>query len=51
MHNKKPSELFVLKVFVVAEWKGFEPLRGYNISPPNDLANRPLRPLEYHSTN
>lgn len=29
MHNKKPSELFVLKVFVVAEWKGFEPLRGY----------------------
>ena len=21
------------------------------ISPPNDLANRPLRPLEYHSTN
>ena len=30
----------------MAEWVGFEPTHGY---PPNDLANRPLEPLEYHS--
>lgn len=26
---KNLQNFFVLKVFVVAEWKGFEPLRGY----------------------
>ena len=30
----------------MAEWRGFEPPRG---CPPNDLANRPLEPLEYHT--
>ena len=30
----------------MAEWRGFEPPRPYD---PNDLANRPLQPLEYHS--
>ena len=32
--------------FKMAEWVGFEPTHGY---PSNDLANRPLQPLEYHS--
>ncbi len=32
----------------MAEWVGFEPTHGY---PSNDLANRPLQPLEYHSMN
>ena len=31
----------------VAEWRGFEPPRPCE---PNDLANRPLQPLEYHSS-
>ena len=30
----------------MAEWRGFEPPRPCE---PNDLANRPLQPLEYHS--
>lgn len=30
----------------MAEKEGFEPSHGY---PPNDLANRPLRPLGYFS--
>lgn len=32
---------------IVAEREGFEPSRG--LTPPNGLANRPLRPLEYLS--
>ena len=32
--------------FFVAEREGFEPSHGY---PSNDLANRPLQPLEYRS--
>ena len=32
----------------MAEWVGFEPTHGY---PSNDLANRPLQPLEYYSMN
>ena len=31
---------------IMAEWRGFEPPLG---CPTNDLANRPLQPLEYHS--
>ena len=32
----------------MAEWVGFEPTHA---CAPNDLANRPLEPLEYHSVN
>ena len=45
--TKKTLEKFQsLKLFKMAEWVGFEPTHGY---PSNDLANRPLQPLEYHS--
>ena len=43
---KKFPRLIGEKFKVVAEWRGFEPPRPYD---PNDLANRPLQPLEYHS--
>ena len=34
-------------LLIMAEWERFELSRG--LPPPNDLANRPLQPLEYHS--
>ena len=33
-------------LYMVAEWEGFEPSQPCDS---NDLANRPLQPLEYHS--
>ena len=42
--NKKPGKPPGEKL--LAEWEGFEPSLG---RPTNDLANRPLQPLEYHS--
>ena len=45
MTIKKPRESSGEKKRL-AEWEGFEPSLG---RPTNDLANRPLQPLEYHS--
>ena len=44
--SNKKSHLQVAFLLLVAEWEGFEPSRPCD---PNDLANRPLQPLEYHS--
>ena len=44
MTNKKAA-IWQLNFFM-AEWEGFEPSQPCDS---NDLANRPLQPLEYHS--
>ncbi len=44
--NDRASEIQCPVSCELAEWRGFEPPLG---CPTNDLANRPLQPLEYHS--